>query len=112
SVEEFIEKTPKSFLLDTDWRTGANLNILKQKRGQCIFRSEKCQIHSFRPLVCRMFPYSFFSKKNNIILRLHRLSDFCPGLFTGKKISTKELQRIACKILDQYKKPKNATSDC
>ncbi len=111
SPSEFVEDPPDHYDSEREWITNVNLRVLRQKHGQCIFRQENCRIYPFRPLACRLFPYSFVSEDKDIVLRLHKLADFCSGLFTGKDVSTKNLHQIAQKILDELKKIRNSRSE-
>ncbi|MFX0063951.1 MAG: YkgJ family cysteine cluster protein [Candidatus Hermodarchaeota archaeon] len=111
SPSEFVEDPPDYYDSEREWIANANLRVLRQKHGQCIFRQENCQIYPFRPLACRLFPYSFISEDKDIILRLHKLASFCSGLFTGKEVSIKDLCQIAQKILNEFKKIRNSHSE-
>lgn len=76
--------------------------IRKMENNECVFLSENlCMIHQFRPGVCRSFPLVFGDKEGSMTWGLSAMKEICPGLGTGPKITTSDLEEIASPVLKE-----------
>ncbi len=68
---------------------------LKEINGKCVFlKKGKCSIYKFRPLICRLRPYSP-KLKNNIPILTYDIwfKDNCKGLYLGNLPANKEYHK-------------------
>ncbi len=99
------EKTGKK---DFAIKVTKNLYKIKtNKIGQCFFyENHKCQIYSYRPIDCRLYPFGIVNKENKYYLVLYK--NPCKGFFANKDFIDENISQIELliksfeNILDEY----------
>lgn len=76
---------------------------LQKKEANCIFlEGISCQIHEFRPLTCRAFPYTFKIRDQDIYWGYSpKAKEYCPGIKKKPPPNKPEIETIAQLILDE-----------
>ena len=75
--------------------------LKKMENGDCIFlKDDICMIHTFRPTVCRSFPFVFQETTGGRTWGLSAVKHICPGLGTGPRVSEKEIQELSELVLE------------
>jgi Fe-S-cluster containining protein len=93
-----------------DWVERENLMVLKESKGRCAFlRGTACSVYEYRPLACRLFPFTI---RDHDTIVTHSLASFCPGLGEGMPIDRKEIEVIANTILAGLKNNGFRKHDC
>ena len=73
----------------------------KLENGDCVFlKDDLCMIHTFRPIVCRSFPFVFQDAGDHRKWGLSAMKEICPGLGTGPKVVGSDLIDLADTVLE------------
>ncbi|MHA1728047.1 MAG: YkgJ family cysteine cluster protein [Promethearchaeota archaeon] len=113
--EENIEEYMKDYMVFSPIITekgNAFIGILKREDSRCVFLNEdkKCAIYSFRPMICRTFPFTYDIVKENEkkfeikLIYAKKGLDYCPGI--SKKsplVKTKKKLKIITEFLAEIK---------
>ena len=79
----------------------AYIALKKLDDGSCIFlKDDLCMIHSFRPAVCKAFPFIFEMDKEGIAWGLSALKDICPGLRTGSEVKASAIEELGISVTE------------
>ena len=79
----------------------AVMALRKDDSGKCIFlENSLCMVHPARPGICRSFPFVFHETANGFSIGLSAMKSICPGLGTGKEVSSTELENLAQEVLE------------
>jgi Fe-S-cluster containining protein len=79
----------------------AYIALKKMDEGSCIFLKDNlCMIHSYRPAVCRSFPFVFEMDDEGILWGLSALKDICPGLGNGSEVTVRELEELGISVME------------
>ena len=63
----------------------------KNRNGMCVFLDQAfCMIYSFRPLVCRFYPFELKPEEKGGYVFSY--TDECPGIGRGKRLTHKRFQ--------------------
>jgi Fe-S-cluster containining protein len=64
---------------------------IRKKKGTCVFLDEaSCAIYSYRPLVCRFYPFELKNKERGGYVFSY--TNECPGIGRGKRLTRKDFQ--------------------
>ncbi|MHA1950236.1 MAG: YkgJ family cysteine cluster protein [Candidatus Thorarchaeota archaeon] len=75
--------------------------LKKLENGDCVFlKDDLCMIHTFRPVVCRSFPFVFQDAGDHRKWGLSAMKEICPGLGTGPKVVGTDLIELADTVLE------------
>lgn len=88
-------------------RGKAFLGLLRNENGRCIFlkNDETCSIYSYRPKICRTFPFTYILKDEKGIKSKMELTytakgiEYCPGITSDSPVVKK---RKILKLLDEF----------
>ncbi|MHA1309688.1 MAG: YkgJ family cysteine cluster protein [Candidatus Helarchaeota archaeon] len=88
------------------------LGLNKNNDGSCIYlKDNKCTIYKIRPKICRIFPFNFIEKSNNLQPQINPLAvDICEGLNKGTVVNFSLFKEIYIKINDEMKEYKKLIS--
>jgi Fe-S-cluster containining protein len=85
-------------------RGQAFIALKKMDNGDCIFLKDNlCMIHTFRPIVCRSFPFTFREDKGERMWGLSALKKICPGLGIGSRVSEEEINELSVLVLESMR---------
>lgn len=98
-----ITKSPISeFAVEIMGRDPYSYEMAKTSgEGACVFlKDDKCAIYALRPMVCRFYPFEL--KAMTLVKHKFVVTDECPGVGKGKKLTIdyyRELVRLAnCRL--------------
>ena len=90
----------------------AYMALKKMEDGSCVFlKDDQCMIHTFRPGVCRAFPFTFSHSREGLMVGLSAKKQICPGLGKGEIVSESELEDTGLSILEDIQIFKEFTED-
>ena len=79
----------------------AYIALKKLETGDCIFLKDNlCMIHTFRPGVCRSFPFVFRDGGDEKTWGFSAMKEICPGLGSGPEVEISDLRELADAVLE------------
>ena len=96
-AKEVSEKTSlevSDFSFRIEGKEPYSLEMKKNDDGKCVFlRDNSCIIYSFRPLICRFYPFELkFNTEQDRYLFEFTLE--CPGINAGKEMRSVDFKRL------------------
>lgn len=93
-----LKQTASEFLSSSTQKRNGKLQLLS-KAGACIFFGDKgCEVHEWRPNVCRAWPYFYGNLVDEVSLMLAKQD--CPGI--NAKVSHAEFKSTGIKYMQQH----------
>jgi Fe-S-cluster containining protein len=82
-------------------RGSAFIALKKMEDGSCVFlKEDQCMIHTFRPGVCRAFPFTFSQSEDGLKFGLSAKKEICPGLGEGDVVSSADLEEVGLSVTE------------
>jgi Fe-S-cluster containining protein len=71
---------------------------MKKNNGKCVFfKDNTCQIYTFRPLICRFYPFQLDNPEEDRFIFNH--TNACSGLEKGEKLEKKFFKELSAYFL-------------